>query len=168
MGATRARISRDPTRPGASNALDFVAIGRRFPEAMIIYGHIGGGGDREYVCKILRDAPTIYATYQWERDHEGMVDFAVRCLGVKRLLFATDLSFETGVGKVLAARLTEAERRRIFFENLNDILRAGGEIMSIDVNTYIGHFPFRQLRGNTAQGLVSYMDRFAIERGGSG
>ena len=36
--------------------------------------------------------------------------------------------------------------------------------MSIDCHTYIGHFPFRQLRGNTPQGLVSYMERFGIER----
>jgi uncharacterized protein len=36
--------------------------------------------------------------------------------------------------------------------------------MSIDCHTYIGHWPFRQLRGNTPQGLISYMDRFGIER----
>jgi uncharacterized protein len=36
--------------------------------------------------------------------------------------------------------------------------------MSIDCHTYIGHWPFRQLRGNTPQGLISYMERFGIER----
>lgn len=36
--------------------------------------------------------------------------------------------------------------------------------MSIDFHTYIGHFPYRQLRGNTASGLVDYMDRFRIDR----
>jgi predicted TIM-barrel fold metal-dependent hydrolase len=35
--------------------------------------------------------------------------------------------------------------------------------MSIDCHTYIGHWPFRQLRGNTARGLISYMQRFGIE-----
>lgn len=112
--------------PSASIADDFVEIGRRYPDAMIIYGHIGGGGDWEYVCKTLRDAPTIYADTSGSITDEGMVDFAVRYLGVHRLLFATDLSFETGVGKVLAARLTDAERRMIFFENFNGILRKRG------------------------------------------
>jgi hypothetical protein len=42
---------------------------------------------------------------------------------VRRLLFATDLSFENGVAKILAARLTEPERRQIFFDNFNNILR---------------------------------------------
>lgn len=36
--------------------------------------------------------------------------------------------------------------------------------MSIDVHAYIGHYAFRHLRGNTAEGLVSYMKRFGIER----
>jgi predicted TIM-barrel fold metal-dependent hydrolase len=36
--------------------------------------------------------------------------------------------------------------------------------MSIDVQTYIGHFPYRQLRGNSPQGLVQYMDRWSISQ----
>ncbi len=36
--------------------------------------------------------------------------------------------------------------------------------MSIDVHTYIGHYAYRHLRGNTPEGLVSYMKRFGIER----
>ncbi len=36
--------------------------------------------------------------------------------------------------------------------------------MSIDCHTYIGHWPFRQLRGNTPRGLVNYMERFGIDR----
>jgi hypothetical protein len=36
--------------------------------------------------------------------------------------------------------------------------------MRIDFHTYIGHWPFRQLRGNTAEGLVAYMERFGIDR----
>ena len=36
--------------------------------------------------------------------------------------------------------------------------------MVIDVNTYVGHWPFRQLRHNTAQALVKQMDRHGIDR----
>ena len=36
--------------------------------------------------------------------------------------------------------------------------------MLIDINTYIGHWPFRQLRHNTARGLVGQMDRREIDR----
>lgn len=34
----------------------------------------------------------------------------------------------------------------------------------IDVNAYLGHFAFRQLRNNTARGLLTLMDRKGIER----
>jgi len=36
--------------------------------------------------------------------------------------------------------------------------------MLIDVNAYLGHFAFRQLRHNTASGLLKLMDRAAIGR----
>jgi uncharacterized protein len=125
-GAEVRKDWRDPERPGSSNANDFAEAGTRYPEAMIIYGHIGGGGDWEYVCKVLRDAPTIYADTSGSVTDEGMVDFAVQCLGVRRLLFATDLNFESGVAKVLAANLTGPQRRQIFFDNFNEILRKRG------------------------------------------
>ena len=35
--------------------------------------------------------------------------------------------------------------------------------MLIDINTYIGHWPFRQLRNNTASGLLSTMDEYGID-----
>ncbi len=114
---------REPNLPGASNADDFVEAGRRYPELMLIYGHIGGGGDWESACKALRSAPTVFADTSGSVTDEGMVDFAVKCLGVHRLLFATDLNFETGVGKILAAQLTEEERHQIFFDNFNELLR---------------------------------------------
>jgi predicted TIM-barrel fold metal-dependent hydrolase len=114
---------RDPNLPGASRADDFVEAGHRYPEAMLIYGHIGGGGDWEFACKALRSAPTVFADTSGSVSDEGMVDFAVKCLGVHRLLFATDMNFETGVGKVLAAQLTDEQRRQIFFDNFNEILR---------------------------------------------
>jgi predicted TIM-barrel fold metal-dependent hydrolase len=124
-GASR-KDYRDPKLPGASNADDFAEIGKRYPELMLIYGHIGGGGDWEYACKALRAAPTVYADTSGSVTDEGMVDFAVECLGVNRLIFATDMNFETGVGKILAARLTEQQRRQIFFENYNNLLRKRG------------------------------------------
>ncbi len=36
--------------------------------------------------------------------------------------------------------------------------------MRIDMHAYVGHWPFRQLRGNTAAGLVATMDRYGIDR----
>ncbi len=105
---------------------DFVAAARRYPEALLIHGHIGGGGDWEYMCKTLRSAPSVYLDTSGSVSDDGMIEFAVREIGIGRLLFATDLNFESGVGKILAADLTEAQRRAIFWDNFNGILGKRG------------------------------------------
>ncbi len=117
---------RNEAPPATSRASDFAAAARRYPEAILIHAHIGGGGDWEYMCKTLRSAPTVYLDTSGSVTDTGMIDFAVRYLGVERLLFATDENFESGVGKILAARLTEQQRRMIFFDNYNRILRGRG------------------------------------------
>jgi predicted TIM-barrel fold metal-dependent hydrolase len=55
-----------------------------------------------------------------------MIDMAVQYLGVDRLLFATDLNYETGVGKIMWADLDEVARKKIFFDNFNNLLRKAG------------------------------------------
>ena len=47
---------------------------------------------------------------------------AVRELGVDRILFATDMTMEGGVGKILGADLTEAQKEKIFWKNFQKIL----------------------------------------------
>jgi hypothetical protein len=114
--------------PNTSIPDDFAAIGRRYPEAIFVEGHIGGGGDWEWMCKTIREVPNVYLDTSGSVSDEGMIDFAVRTLGVERLLFATDMNFESGVGKILAAKLTEQQRRAIFYDNYAGILersRAG-------------------------------------------
>ena len=117
---------RNEAPPATSVASDFLAAARRYPEAILIHGHIGGGGDWEHMCKTLRDCPSVYVDTSGSVTDEGMIDFALRYLGPERLLFATDLNFESGVGKILAANLTERQRFMIFFENYNNILRKRG------------------------------------------
>jgi len=112
--------------PATSVADDFVDVAKRYPEAILIHAHIGGGGDWEYMCKTLRASPSIYIDTGGSITDEGMIDFAKEVLGVERMLFSTDCNFETGVGKILAANLTEEERGRIFWDNYNDILRKRG------------------------------------------
>jgi len=116
---------RKPTEAPLTSSVadDFVDVARRYPEGTFIHAHIGGGGDWEYMCKTLRDVPNVLIDTSGSIADEGMVDFAKRTLGIERMHFATDLNFETGVGKVLAADLSEQERRRLFWDNYNDILR---------------------------------------------
>ena len=109
-----------------SGADDFADAAKRYPEAIFQYPHLGGGGDWEYVCKTIRNHPNIYVDLGGSDNQENMVNFAVEHLGEERLFFGSDNSFYQAVGKILSASLTEAQRKKIFFDNYNAILRRGG------------------------------------------
>jgi predicted TIM-barrel fold metal-dependent hydrolase len=36
--------------------------------------------------------------------------------------------------------------------------------MLLDINAYIGHWPFRQLRGNTLEAMIDRMNRFGVDK----
>jgi len=112
--------------PNTSLPDDFADAAGRYPEAMFQYAHTGGGGDWEYACKAIKDFHNIYVDTSGSNNEGNMIDFALRYVGEDRLLFGTDSSYYQGVGGVLAANLTEIQRKKIFFENYNNILKKGG------------------------------------------
>lgn len=112
--------------PNTSIPEDFVDIATRYPEGIFQFAHIGGGGDWEYECKLFKACPNIYVDTSGSNNEEHMIDFAVDLLGEDRLFFGSDNSYYQSVGKILAARLTERQKRKIFFENYNNILKKGG------------------------------------------
>lgn len=110
-------------QPNISNAKDIANLAAIFPEAIIIEAHLGGGGDWEWALKYLRKANSVYIDTSGSVVEMGMIEKAVKYLGAERLLFATDLSMEEGVGKLIDAKIGEDERRLIFGENMSRILR---------------------------------------------
>lgn len=113
------------TKPNASRPEDFADIAKRYPEAMFQYAHLGGGPDWEYACKILKDYPNVYVDTSGSNNDDGIVGFAVKELGEDRVFFGTDNMYFQGVGKVLSSSLTEIQKRKIFFDNYNSVLRKG-------------------------------------------
>lgn len=109
-------------QPNLSNAADFVRAAALYPEAMLIEAHIGGGGDWEWAIKHLRDAPSVYLDTSGSVIDDGMIEMAARELGAGRLLFGTDMTMEGGVGKILGADLSQAQKEQIFYHNLKGIL----------------------------------------------
>jgi uncharacterized protein len=110
-------------QPCCSDAADFVDVGRRYPEAMIIEAHILGGGDWEWSLKLLRDAPrSIYLDTSGSLVDAGGIERCVREFGDERLLFGTDMTMEGGVAKILDAEITDEQRERIFWRNFQTVL----------------------------------------------
>lgn len=112
--------------PTISGADDFAEAAKRYPEAVFQYPHLGGGGDWEYVCKVFQDIPNIYVDLGGSDNRENMVDFALQHLGEDRLFFGSDNSFYQAVGKVMSSTTNDSQKKKIFFENYNNILRRGG------------------------------------------
>lgn len=109
-------------QPKTSHALDFCALSRRYPELLLIMGHVNGGGDWEWAIKGLRECRNVYVDTSGSVLKDGTIEQCVRHLGHERVLFATDATMEGCVGKMLSADLTAAQREDIFWRNFQRIL----------------------------------------------
>lgn len=109
-------------QPRISGGEHIAALAARYPEAVLICAHICGGGDWEWEIKSLRNAPTVYLDTSGSVIDDGVVDMAVRELGVERLLFACDLSMTASVARIRAASLSPANRAAILGGNMQRIL----------------------------------------------
>ncbi len=113
-------------QPRISDGGMMAELGKRYPEAMLIAGHIGGGGDWEWTIKALRSQPTVYLDTSGSVVDEGMIEMAYRCLGADRLLFACDMSMTAGIGKLRGAAIPERAKKRILGVNMQRILEQRG------------------------------------------
>jgi hypothetical protein len=124
MHAGKGRDTETQTQqPRLSDASHFVRAAAMFPDTTLIEAHIGGGGDWEWCLRHLENRPpNLYLDISGTVIDAGIVDKTVAAIGLDHVLFATDMSMEEGVGKVLDADLTDEQRERIFAGNMKDIL----------------------------------------------
>ena len=131
VGIGKSRISYDAGEPpNVSIPEDFVDVAKRYPEAMFQFAHLAGGEDWEDACNTLKNSPNVYLDVSGSNNDAGIVDYAVKSVGVDRVLFGCDNSFYQGVGHVIAANLNADQRRKIFFDNYNNILKRSGNHVS--------------------------------------
>jgi len=109
-------------QPKTSDSLDFCQLSSRYPELMLILGHVNGGGDWEWAIKGLRDCPNVYLDTSGSVLESDTIEMCVRELGHERVLFATDQTMEGCVGKILSAEITPTQREDIFWRNTQKIL----------------------------------------------
>jgi len=131
IGGYRMKYTNEARRrkDNATTPQDMVEIARRYPEAMFQWAHISSG-DFEYISKYVKDYPNIYIDVSGSNNEEMHVDFCIEQVGADRIFFGTDGSYYQGVGRILACKATEAEKRKIFFDNYNNMLRKGGHHVS--------------------------------------
>ncbi len=113
-------------QPLISDGSHIARLAEQVPEARLICGHIGGGGDWEWTIKALEGVDSVFVDTSGSVIDAGMIEEAARRLGYRRLLFATDMSVDQGIGKMLAARIPNSHKRAIFSSNLESLLRSVG------------------------------------------
>jgi len=97
-------------QPFASHGTHFANAARRHPDATFILAHIGGGGDWCWQIKSVAPYDNVLVDMSGSIHDLGMVDYAVRRLGADRVLFGTDRSFASCVGKICSSSLTRIEK----------------------------------------------------------
>jgi predicted TIM-barrel fold metal-dependent hydrolase len=108
--------------PLISDGFHIAVLAKQVPTAKIICGHIFGGGDWEWTAKALKDIPSVYIDTSGSVIDDGAIEFIAGQIGTERLLFATDLSIEEGVGKILGCNLSKNVKKAVFSENFHNLL----------------------------------------------
>lgn len=85
-----------------SDGADLARLAARHPRTNFILAHIGGGGDYAHTFPAVVDTPNIFPDLSGSGVDRGMLDDAIASLGASRLLWACDLTMETGLAKLRA------------------------------------------------------------------
>jgi predicted TIM-barrel fold metal-dependent hydrolase len=85
-----------------SDGRDLGRLAARHPRVAFVLAHLGGGGDWAHTLAAVRDIPNVYPDLSGSGVDRGMVDAAIAALGPHRLLWACDLTMETGLAKLRA------------------------------------------------------------------
>ena len=124
IGGTPRLPGRD-NNPGENTPMTVVALAKRFPNVQFICGH--SGGDWELGVRVVRPQKNVLLEFAGSDPHSGEVDFAVKELGVDRIVWGghgPSRSYATEFGKVLDADLSRADRMKIFGGNFRKLAAA--------------------------------------------
>jgi hypothetical protein len=85
-----------------SDGADLARLAVRHPRVSFILAHLGGGGDWAHTLPAVLDTPNIHPDLSGSGVDRGMIDAALATLGARRVLWACDLTMETGLAKLRA------------------------------------------------------------------
>ncbi len=93
---------RDWPNQDASDGRDVARLAARHPRVTFILAHIGGGGDWAHTLPAVHDVPNVVMDLSGSGIDRGMLDDALRWVGARRLLWASDITMCTGLTKLWA------------------------------------------------------------------
>ena len=98
--------------PLTSTGVHMANAAKRYPEAVFQMGHFTIT-EWEYQLKAIAPYPNIYTDMSGSAYDRPQMERAVEMLGADRILFGTDESIVSSVGKLLGADISEADKKTI-------------------------------------------------------
>lgn len=109
---------------GSLTGLDKAA--ERFPEVAFLMGHSGSGFAYKAYLDAARNVPNMYLDLTYSREHTNMIEHFVHQVGADRIVWGSDaptFSMSQQVGKVLFARISDADKLKILYSNSAALLK---------------------------------------------
>lgn len=109
---------------GAEEFKQIRKLAARFPEITFILAHGGSANPTEY-CRLVRECARVVMDSSFSRSPRGLLEQLVAEGGVENVVWGSDVYFMSQaqqLGKVIGARLSEAEMRMILGLNAREIL----------------------------------------------
>jgi predicted TIM-barrel fold metal-dependent hydrolase len=104
-----------------SDAADLARLAKRFPEARFIQAHVAGGGDWQFGLRAAADVANIWIDLSGSGCDNGLIEFALSTVGEDRLLFATDLTLDTGIARLYSLEQLGANIQKISYLNAQKV-----------------------------------------------
>jgi len=115
------RLTRHPnSQPRLSGGEHFADIARKYPEANFIMAHITGGGDWQWQLKAIADVKNVVTDVSGSVADAPVMEKVVNTLGADRVLFGTDGTLFSGVGRMLEANISLEDKKTILAGGVYD------------------------------------------------
>jgi predicted TIM-barrel fold metal-dependent hydrolase len=112
------------TTEGESTPADIADLASHYPDVPIQMAHLGGARVRGVLD--IRPHRNVSIDTSGSQPLGELVEYAVRALGPDRIVYGSDVpgrDFSAQLGRVLGARISDADLRKILFENAERLLK---------------------------------------------
>ena len=112
--------TRATTRPilTESTSVNVRNLALRYPELKIVMAHVDGNCYRG--AQNVRGLKNVFVDFSGGTGKAGEIEYTVNQLGADKIVFGTDLSevsFAITYGRLMEAKITDAEREKILYKN---------------------------------------------------
>ena len=110
--------------PGSSTPSELAELAAKYPEQKFVCAHAGGEWQRG--IRAVQSSPNILVETSVFDASAGFIEMAVRELGADRVVFGSHLpsrSLGTELSKIIAAEISEADKRLILGENFRKLIQ---------------------------------------------